>query len=162
MGLNPCDDAVEYDDHEGTMTLSLEAYAQLMAELVVAGDAREAVLSRHGLTEAQWDAIDAVWQSQLSAALDADDDGVPAIVSAYAAAYEAAQRTLAPPISLPQFARVTRLLNASGDLRAALAKVGVSLAEYTGGSEHWCRRMAEAPALERRFHDLVSGRVDDE
>ena len=137
------------------MDLTIEAYAQVMAELASAGDGRAAVLARHGLDEARWEAIDARWQAELSAALDVDDDGVPAILSAYAAAYEAAQRAIAPPIPLDQFAQVTRLLQASGDLRASLAKVGVTLADYVRGSEHWSRRLAGDEALERRFHDVV-------
>jgi hypothetical protein len=137
--------------------LSIEAYAQVMAELASAGDARAAALARHGLDEARWEAIDARWQAEISAALDADDDGIPAILSAYAAAYEAAQRALAPPISIEQFARVTRLLQASGDVRASLAKVGVTLADYVRGSEHWSRRLAGDEELERRFQEALRG-----
>jgi len=137
--------------------LTLEAYAQVMAELASAGEAREAALARHGLDEARWEAIDAHFQAELSAALDVDDDGIPAILSAYAAAYEAAQRALAPPISIEQFARVTRLLQASGDVRASLAKVGVTLADYVRGSEHWSRRLAGDEELERRFQEALRG-----
>jgi len=140
------------------MEPSVEAYAQVMAELASAGDGaarRAQVLARHGLDEDRWAAIDDHWQEQLSLALDPEDDGVPAILSAYAAAYEAAQRALAPPISLDQFAQVTRLLQASGDVRASLAKVGVTLADYVRGSEHWSRLLAENPELERRFHEVV-------
>ena len=139
------------------MDLTLEAYAQVMAELASAGEAREAALARHGLDEARWEAIDAHFQAELSAALDVDDDGIPAILSAYAAAYEAAQRALAPPISIEQFARVTRLLQASGDVRASLAKVGVTLADYVRGSEHWSRRLAGDEELERRFQEALRG-----
>jgi hypothetical protein len=53
---------------------------------------------------------------------------------------------------------VTRLMQASGDVRAALARVGVTLAEYTSGSQHWSRRMAEDPELERRFEAALRGR----
>ncbi len=135
--------------------MTLEAYAQVMAELASAGEAREAALARHGLDEARWEAIDAHWQAELSAALDVDDDGIPEVLSAYASAYEAAQRALAPPISIEQFAQVTRLLQASGDVRASLAKVGVTLADYVRGSEHWSRRLAGDEELERRFQELL-------
>src|SRR5262245_54344745 len=125
-----------------------------MAELAAAGDARAEVLARHGLDEDRWEVVDDHWQERLSEALDEEGDGVAEIVSLYAAAYERAQRALAPPISLEQFARVTRLLSASGDLRASLAKVGVSMADYVRGSEHWSRRLAADPELERRFHEV--------
>jgi hypothetical protein len=138
--------------------LTIEAYAALMAELAAAGDARAEVLARHGLDEARWEAIDAHWQQRLSDALDEEGDGVAEILSAHAAAYEAAQRAAAAPISLEQLAQVTRLFQASGDLRASLAKVGVTLADYVRGTEHWSRRLAEDPELERRFDDVLRGR----
>jgi hypothetical protein len=129
-----------------------------MAELAAAGEAREAVLARHGLDEERWDAIDTAWQARLSEALADEGDGVPAILSDFAAAYEAAQRALAPPITLEQFARVTRLLAASGDLPAALAGADVSLGAYLRGSEHWSRRLAEEPETERRFEAALRAR----
>jgi hypothetical protein len=140
------------------MTLTIEAYAQVMAELAAEGKdaaSREAVLARHGLDEDSWAAVDDRWQDELSAALDPEDDGVPAILSDYAAAYDAAQRGLAPPITVEQLAQVTRLLQASGDVRAALARVGVSLADYVRGTEHWSRLFAGDPDLERRFDEAL-------
>lgn len=135
--------------------LDVTAYATLMAELAASADDRAEVLARHGLDERAWDAIDAAWQERLSAALDDDGDGVPEIISRYAAAYEAAQRASGPLISLEQFARVTRLLQASGDVRAALARAGVTMAAYVRGSEHWSGRIAGDPELERRFEDAL-------
>lgn len=135
----------------------MEAYARIMAELCAAGPARAEVLARNGLDEDAWNAIDARWQARLSEALDDDDEGggVPQILSDYAAAYEAAQRSLGPPISIEQFAHATRLLQASGDLQASLAKASLTLADYVRGSEHWSRRIAEDPELERRFHEAL-------
>ncbi len=144
---------VEYHAH--AMGMTIEVYAQVMAELASAGEARAPVLARHGLDEPSWEALDNHWQEAISAALDPEDDGVPALLSAYAAAYEAAQRALAPPISIEQFAQVTRLLHAGGDVRAALARVGVTLADYVRGSAHWSQRLAGDAELERRFHDVV-------
>jgi hypothetical protein len=135
--------------------VDIEAYARVMAELAAAGDARGEVLARHGLDEARWEAIDTRWQDEISAAIDVEDDGIPEIVSAYAAAYEAAQRSLGPPISIEQFARVTRLLQASGDVRASLARASVTMAEYVRGSEHWSRRIAEDPEIERAFDEAL-------
>lgn len=140
------------------MDLSIEAYAEVMAELAAAGEAREQTLARHGLDEARWEEIDALWQERLSAALEGDaDDGVAKLVSAHAAAYEAARRALAPPISLDQFAQVTRLFQASGDLGASLSKVGVGLADYVRGSEHWSRQLAGDPSLQLRFTQVLRG-----
>jgi hypothetical protein len=137
--------------------VTIEAYAALMAELAAAGDRRAAVLARHGLDEDGWELIDAHWQDALSAALDEEGDGVADLVSRHAAAYQAAQQALTAPISLEQLAQVTRRLQASGDLRASLAKVGVTLAEYLRGTEHWSRRIATDPEIERRFHEALRG-----
>jgi hypothetical protein len=134
--------------------LTIEAYAAVMAELADAGEARAEALARRGLDDARWEAIDAHWQQRLSEALE-QEDGVADVITAYAAAYEAAQRALAPPISLEQFALVTRFLQASGDIRASLSKVGVTLADYVRGSEHWSRQLAQDPDLERRFNDVL-------
>lgn len=139
------------------MDLDLSTYATVMAELAAAGADRAAVLASHDLDERRWDAVDAAWQQTLSAALDADEDGVPALVSEHAAAYAAAQRALAPPISLAQLAQVTRLLGASGDLRASLAKAGVALDAYLRGSEHWTRQIVEDPETERVYRDALRG-----
>jgi hypothetical protein len=137
--------------------LDIEAYAAVMAELAAAGDARSEVLARRGLDEDQWDALDSEWQARLSEALDDEGDGVPALVARYAAAYEAAQRALGDPLPLEQFARVTRLLQATGDMQAALAREGVTLSDYIRSSEHWSRRMTEDPAEARRFKDALRG-----
>jgi hypothetical protein len=137
--------------------LDIEAYARLMAELAAAGPARAEVLARSGLDEERWGAIDARWQARLSAAIDEADDGAPPILSAYAAAYKAAQRALGSPISIERFARVTRLLQASGDLGAALARAGVTMADYVRGSEHWTPRIAQDPEIERRFEEALRG-----
>jgi hypothetical protein len=137
--------------------LDIEGYARVMAELSAAGPARAEVLARNGLDEDRWDALDAHFQARLSEALDEDGDGVSALIAAHASAYEAAQRALMAPISLEQFAQVTRLLHAAGDVRAALAKVGVALSDYVRASEHWSPQLANDPELERRFEAALRG-----
>lgn len=133
------------------MDLDVEAYARVMAELAAAGEARADVLAAHGLDEDRWSTIDTHWQDRLSEALDDESDGAPPLIAAYASAYEAAQRSLSPLIPLEQFAQVTRLLHATGDLRAALARTGVAFSDYVRGSEHWSRQITADPEVERRF-----------
>jgi hypothetical protein len=139
------------------MELSLEAYATVMAELLAAGDARGEALERHGLDEDRWETIDTFWQERLSEAIEPQEDGIPGLLAAYSAAYEAAQRALSPVISIEKFARVTKLLQSSLDIHAALAKVSVTFAEYVRSCEHWSRRIAEDPEVERRFEDALRG-----
>lgn len=137
------------------MEITVEVYAKVMAELAAERDERAEILSRHGLDEASWERSDAHWQDQLSAAIGAEGDVVGPLLSAFTVAYEAAQRNLAPPITLEQFARATRLLSVNDDPHAASAKAGISLADYARGSEHWSRRLVADPELERRFATLL-------
>lgn len=139
------------------MEIDIEGYAALMVELAAAGEGREEVLARHGLDEDRWAEIDTHFQEQLSAAMDEEGDGVGEAIARYAAAYEAAQRAQGPAISVELFARVTRLLEASGDLRAALARAGVTLAQFVQASEHWSRRIVEDPEVEQRFRAALAG-----
>jgi hypothetical protein len=140
------------------VTPDVETYARIMAELASAERSRAQVLTSHGLDEARWRRIDARWQEELSRALDDVGEGVPALVSMYASAYAQAQRSLGAPISIERFAEVTRLVQASGDLQAALARVGITMADYARASEHWSPRLAEDPELERRFERALRGR----
>lgn len=145
------------------MALELRAYAAILAELAATGESRSAVLASHGLDEASWEAIDEQWQERLSAELDDDGDGVPGLLAELSSAYAAAQRASAEPITLEQLAEVTRRLAASGDLRASLAHVGVTLVGYTRGSEHWTKLMSADSSLARQFEALVrAGAVCDQ
>lgn len=129
-----------------------------MAELAASPGERASVLARHGLDEARWEAVDAHFQEQLSEAMgatDDDSDDVHPLIVAYTQAYEAAQLRLSNPISIETFAEVTRLLNATGDLRASLARAGVTLADYVAASGRFMRQMPEDPALFQRFEDAV-------
>jgi hypothetical protein len=144
--------------------IDVGAYARLMAELASAGAARRAgVLEEHGLDEAGWSEIDRTWQAALSEALDppggVEAEGhVPAILSAYATAYEARQRELAAPVSLERFAEVTRLFGANGDIQAALARTQMKMSDFAAASAHWSRAMIEDPEIEARFAALLARR----
>lgn len=134
------------------MELDLPTYAALAAELAAAGEARAEVLGRHGLDDAGWEAIDTLWQTRLSEALDEHEgDGVPALLADFAREYGKKQRELGVAVPLERFAEITRRFGASGDLRAALAQVGVSLTDYVQAAEHWSGRLAADPELELRF-----------
>ena len=99
--------------------IDVRAYARLMAELAVAGvRGRAGVLAAHALDEDAWSEIDAHWQAELSDALAPFEDDVPPLLSDYATAYASRQREIASPVSIEQFAEVTRLLHANGDFQA--------------------------------------------
>jgi muconolactone delta-isomerase len=140
------------------MELDVETYATVMAELVHAGEARAEVLARRGLSEDQWDVIDSHWQERLFNADDDDESGVSPLLTAYARAYESAQKTLGPTISLEEFAEATRLLQATGDLRASLHRVGITFGDYIRGNEHWSRKIVLDKDLEGRFMAILGRR----
>lgn len=140
------------------MEVDVETYAAVMAELVQAGEARADVLTRRGFTEEQWETIDSHWQSRLFDADDEDEQGVSPLLTAYARAYEAAQRALGAPISLEQFAEATRLIHATNDLRASLVRVGITFADYIRGNEHWSRKIVLDKDLEQRFAAILRRR----
>lgn len=158
------------------MEIDVETYAQIMAELVHAGETRDEVLTRRGLTEEAWDEVDSYWQARLFEGDDENEQGfgaqgaagnpesqmfnqeVSPLLTAYAKAFEAAQRTLGSAISLEQFAETTRLLQATGDLRASLLRVGITFADYIRGSEHWSRKIVLDKDLERRFAAILGRR----
>jgi len=142
----------------------VEAYARLMADLAAAGvDSRAEVLAQHGLDEESFEAVDDEWNERLSEAMADDsegDDGVSPLLAAYLAAFEAARRSEAPPMSLDSLALVTRYLSAKGDLRAALARVEVTFDQFSRATEYWTPRMAKDPALAARFEEVLKGRAD--
>jgi hypothetical protein len=139
--------------------IDVRAYARLMAELAAGGPrGRAATLLRHGLDEDAWTEIDDRWQAELSAALGPFDDEPGALLAEYAAAYEAAQRELAAPVSLEAFAEVTRLVQANGDLVAALARGRMKMSDFVQANAHFSKAMIEDPEIEARFAALLARR----
>lgn len=136
--------------------MELEVYARIMVELAAAEGERASVLARHGLDEDSWHQIDDAFQDRLSEAMDTyDGDGVPELVARYAKAYEDAQREGGPVMSIETFARVMKILEATSDLRAALARSGTTLSEYVRATEHYSRRFAHEPELAEAYEEAL-------
>jgi hypothetical protein len=129
-------------------------YAELAATLADPACDREAVLAARGLDEDGWTALDRDFQDRLGRAMDAEGDGVPPLVAAYAEAFaraRAAQNRDRPVISLERFADATREIQVRGEPLPALAQHGLTLEEYLRANEHWTQRMLADPALVARF-----------
>jgi hypothetical protein len=138
----------------GTPGADIEAYAALTAALVEGDRAREEVLRDHGLDEAGWTAIDAVWQERLSRAMDDDGDAVPPLVAAYAAAFERARAALrrgSRVLSIEQYADATREIQRRGDPTGVLSQLGFTLTDFLRASEYWTRRMIDEPEILQRY-----------
>jgi hypothetical protein len=139
-------------------TLDLARYAEISAKLVV-GD-RAAVLARHGLDEDAWEMAEDAWQARLSSALETwEEDGVPPLLAELEAAQAAARARIAGDqiLELARFAGAVREMGRGGDPVAALARAGVSAADFARASGVWTARMAIDPALAARFAELVGG-----
>jgi hypothetical protein len=139
--------------------MPLEAYAALRARLAQDHVDRDALLAEHGLDEESWDLVDDAWQAQLSLALEADGDDLPAEVLRYAEAVARAQRD-APGklLGLEQFAACTRALRQARDPKLALEKHGVTLTEYLKANQHWSPQLATDHPLAARFRAALKGR----
>jgi hypothetical protein len=133
-------------------------YAELCAVLADPTADRAVALAQRGLDEEGWAALDRLFQDRLSRAMDAESDGVPPLVAAYAEAFARARADLQKDrgvISIERFADATRVIQRRGDPLPALARVGVSLEDFLRANEHWTRRMLEDPALLARYRSRL-------
>lgn len=141
-------------------SVDLAAYAALAANLADPACDRAAELRAHGLDEDAWAEVDRLWQARLSRAMDDDADGVPALIAAYAEAFErarAAQRGARLVISIERFADAIREIQRRGDPAAALAPLGLTLEDLLRANEHWTRRMLDDAALLERYRRRIEG-----
>lgn len=133
-------------------------YAALAAELSAGGEPTE-ILQRWGLSEEDYEAVEATYQQALSDAMDATAEGVPPLVAEYAAAFAAARakRAASPGdgsyqgLDLETFARATKAIERLGDVDRALRELGIDLRDYLAASQHWAPRIVADPALAERF-----------
>lgn len=135
-------------------SLDIRAYATLVATLAAGDRPRAAILAAQGLDEARWEALDSFHQEQLSRALDDDRDGVPPLIAAYAEAFAAARALstrAATLLSIERFGDATREIQRTGDPTAALARLGIALADFLRANEHWTARMMTDADLLQRF-----------
>jgi len=142
--------------------LSIESYATLRARLAQDGVDRDALLAEHGLDEDRWDAVDDVWQEELSRALDRPGDDVPDMWLRYAGAFSRAQRDApARVLSVELFGACTRVLQGARDPRLALEKMGVTLTEYLKANQIWSPQIVKDKAIAACFHAATHGPLPD-
>lgn len=135
---------------------TIEAYAEMRAELDRGAENRGSLLARWGFDEESWAKFEDRWQDALSAAMDVGDDASQGeVLSRFSAAYAAAQANHAAPMSLEQLAEATRLLGVYGDVQRVMAHLGVQLADYLHANQVWTHRMTREPAVADRFRALL-------
>jgi hypothetical protein len=130
---------------------SIEAYADLVAALSSGADPDD-VLAARGLDAEAWEAADAYWQGQMTAAMDGPEDGVPPLLVAYAEAFARKEHPRAddPPMPLEAFARAAHAVQ-TGDPSRALADLGVDFADFLRANEYWTPRLAQDRELAEAF-----------
>jgi hypothetical protein len=139
-------------------------WAALCAELVANAERRDEIFARHGLDEARHQRLDDLWQSRLSAALDDDLSDHAGLLGAYQTAFsraltDALARRAEAPMTLEKLALALSILGRGGDVRAALAAQGISLADIGRAQAHWAPKLATDPEAAMRFAALVGKRA---
>lgn len=145
---------------ESPPKLSLEAYAELLAELGRAGEERDAVLCGHGLSEAEWEALDEHYQAVLERAdLPGDANSVPDAVARFSNAFVRGMSTQTlPRLTLEEYAEVVRLTQQGSDIARLLEQRRLSVPEYLDAQAHHLKAMTENPDLRRLFETLLNAR----
>jgi hypothetical protein len=106
-------------------------------------------MASHGLDEGSWEAIEDAWQERLTAAEEAhgDADGVPDLLVRYAQTFARAQAERGDVLPLDRFIRCLAAAKTATDLPHALAKLGVTLAQFLRSNQHWMAKAQEDPEL---------------
>jgi len=122
--------------------MDLIDHAALAAALAESGAERDAILSAHGISEADWSEDEKQWKEIRRSALRGDSDLIAAFDSAYVTAWE----SIRGPFSIPEYACLS-LAAERGDLPAMLATLKLTRATWRRVVRVWARRMAEDPAF---------------
>lgn len=138
----------------------VEAFARVAVTLSAAREDRPEVLAALGLTEEDWEALEDAWEVRLEEAelAEGEDGMIPALVTAHAEAFAAAQAERArgaDEAALPfdRFVGLTRAMRRGGRLDEVLAAERVSLEVYLRAHAHWTRAILADPSLRRAFDE---------
>ena len=139
----------------------LDKYAAVLAGLSV-GVARDVVLAREGLTEAELAELERSVEAELSRAMDAAGDGPDPFLIAYESALRKAQAAVLPPcrLSLEEFARAVGAIERSTDPRHTLEKLGLSPHDISAALAHYGPALARDATLVQRFVAYRQGKRD--
>jgi hypothetical protein len=136
------------------LSQDVAAYAALAAALSDPTADRAALLAAHGLDEDTWDALDEAWQEQLSEADAGDDEneGVPALVAAYAEAFARAHTAGAQgDLPFERFLEAARAMRRGVDMATVLKRLDLTLEGFLTAERRWTRAMLEDEGLAARF-----------
>jgi hypothetical protein len=137
--------------------INLDTYARISVALGRAGEARDAVLSAHGLDEAAWQAIDDAWQARLSEAMDqvSDEIPVPPFIDQFSRAFDRAQSDDSQVMNLERYIEATRIVRKGGDPTKGLERMGLTVDAYLQANRHYMQRMAQDEELAAAFQSAL-------
>jgi hypothetical protein len=135
----------------------IEAYAELSALLADPKVDRAALLETYGLDENRWDALDDTWQARISAAEDANPNGMSSLLAKYAEGFARARRARSrdPILTFDRFLEVVRALRHGGDVGATLQRLGTTLPSLLASQQHWMEQLLKDDELAERFRRAV-------
>jgi hypothetical protein len=137
--------------------VTLEGYAELLAQLARAGDEWEARLRAVGLSETDWEAVDAHYQALLEAADDnCAEDEVPEIVNRFSLAFAQSSAASVPILSFEEYASVVRLAQQGAELHRVLEQKRLTISQYLEAHAHYLKLMLADPELKQRFAGLTA------
>jgi hypothetical protein len=146
--------------HDGSKPgLTLESYAEILAEISV-GRTREEVLEARGLAEEAFADEEQAYEDALSKALEDDGDEVPQALVRFEAAFRSARERIEAPSIMPlsTYAAATRIVQAGTDVLGGLGRIGVTFSEFARSTAHYGPRLAREPALAQEFTRLLGMR----
>jgi hypothetical protein len=137
----------------------LEKYAAVIAGMAV-GIARDSLLAREGLSEAEFDVLERRVEAELSLAMEGAGDGPPPFLVAYENALRKAQQAALPPcrLSLEEFARAVGAIERSTDPRHTLEKLKLAPHDISAALAHYGPQLARDTELAKRFVALREGK----
>ena len=140
--------------------VTLERYAELLAELARSGQDRETLLERLGFSETDWEAIDEHFQTLLERAdEETGDDQVPEIMGRFSQAFaRGSSLSSEPELSFEEYASIVQLARQGAELHRVLEQRRVPIQRYLDAHAHYLKRMLQDPELERRFAALLTRR----
>ncbi len=136
--------------------ITLFDHAQISAELAEGAQPLSVVLATRELSEAQWNESTQYWMKRMGddALANGERARIPLV---YSDAFSKAQDALKPlpPLQVEAYAEIVAETQVEGAPDQALARRGLSHADYIRLSRHFAQAMAADPALSQRFFDRL-------
>ncbi len=137
--------------------ISIEAYAEVSAELAEWPDRRSETLSRHSLTEDRWAIEERAWLERFAADSVSGSAALPTLFGEH---FVRAQDRLARPeeesYTLRDYAGLRVEMERGADVGTILGEAKLTLAQWLRLERRWLGRAEASPAVARELEELVA------